>query len=79
MNSIASTRMADAAAVLDAAPYSFLLLATDLTVIDANVAYLRAAASQRVEPAPMPPTDRYTNAPGQPQPAWLAAGSTNSV
>jgi diguanylate cyclase (GGDEF)-like protein/PAS domain S-box-containing protein len=41
--------MADAAAVLDAAPYPFLLLATDLTVIDANVAYLRTAGRHREE------------------------------
>jgi diguanylate cyclase (GGDEF)-like protein/PAS domain S-box-containing protein len=49
MTSVTPTPMADATAVLDAAPYSFLLLATDLTVIDANVAYLRTAGRQREE------------------------------
>jgi diguanylate cyclase (GGDEF)-like protein/PAS domain S-box-containing protein len=47
MSSVTPTPMANAAAVVDAAPYPFLLLATDLTVIDANVAYLRTAGRQR--------------------------------
>lgn len=38
---------ADGAAVFEAAPYPFLLLATDLTVIDANAACLRTAGRTR--------------------------------
>lgn len=41
--------LADAAAVLEAAPYPFLLLVVDLTVIDANAAYLRSAGRNREE------------------------------
>jgi diguanylate cyclase (GGDEF)-like protein/PAS domain S-box-containing protein len=37
----------DGAAALEAAPYPFLLLSTELTVIDANAAYLRAAGRPR--------------------------------
>lgn len=49
MSSNPSTSIADAAAVLKAAPYPFLLLATDLIIIDVNAAYLRTAGRSREE------------------------------
>jgi diguanylate cyclase (GGDEF)-like protein/PAS domain S-box-containing protein len=49
MSNNSSTSTADAVAVLESAPYPFLLLATDLTITDANAALLRAAGKVREE------------------------------
>lgn len=49
MSNATPTPMADTAAVLEAAPYPFLLLTTDLTIIDVNAAYLRTVGRKREE------------------------------
>ncbi|WP_194724866.1 sensor domain-containing protein [Noviherbaspirillum malthae] len=55
----------DGAAALEAAPYPFLLLSTDLTVIDANAAYLRAAGRPREQIVGRYLFDAFPTSPGE--------------